>query len=93
MHGDGRGVLAEALVSWLSLYGVASAFQVYWNQTTRSRLERCIMFLLEYLALRQHQSAVACKAKTREIISCRAENPVAAIGAGERRAFRFEAAA
>jgi len=49
MHGDGRGVLAEALVSWLSLYGVASAFQVYWNQTTRSRLERCIMFLLECL--------------------------------------------
>jgi hypothetical protein len=49
MHGDGRGVLAEALVSWLSLYGVAIAFLVYWNQTTRSRLELCVMFLLECL--------------------------------------------
>ncbi|HTM58360.1 MAG TPA: hypothetical protein VL123_08085, partial [Candidatus Udaeobacter sp.] len=49
MHGDGRGVLAEALVSWLSLYGVITAFLVYWNQTTRNRLELCIMFLLECL--------------------------------------------
>ena len=29
MHGDGRGVLAEALVSWLSLYGVASANLIF----------------------------------------------------------------
>jgi len=49
-HGDGRGVLAEALVSWLSLYGVATAFWTYWRQTSRTRLERCIMLLLECLA-------------------------------------------
>lgn len=49
MHGDGRGVLAEALVSWLSLYGVITALRVYWNQATRSRLELCVMFLLECL--------------------------------------------
>jgi hypothetical protein len=51
MHGDGRGVLAEALVSWLSLYGVFIALRVYWKQTARSRLERCAMFLLECLGL------------------------------------------
>lgn len=49
MHGDGRGVLAEALVSWLSLYGVMSALLVFWRQSTRSRLELCAMFLLECL--------------------------------------------
>ena len=49
LHGDGRGVLAEALVSWLSLFGVATAFRVYWIQTARTRLELCIMFLLECL--------------------------------------------
>lgn len=49
MQGDGRGVLAEALVSWLSLYGVITVLWVYWKQTTRSRLELCIMFLLECL--------------------------------------------
>ena len=50
MHGDERGVLAEALVSWLSLYGVLIALRVYWSQATRSRLELCAMFLLECLA-------------------------------------------
>ena len=45
-HGDGRGVLAEALVSWLSIYGVATAFWTYARQTAHTRLERCIMFLL-----------------------------------------------
>ena len=45
-HGDGRGVLAEALVSWLSLYGVIQALRVYRKETTRSRLERCAVFLL-----------------------------------------------
>src|SRR6266498_1486004 len=46
-HGDGRGVLAEALVSWLSLYGVIMALRVYWGQSTRTRLELCVMFLLQ----------------------------------------------
>ena len=50
MHGDGRGVFAEALVSWMSLYGVLLALWVYWRQATRSRLELCVMFLLECLA-------------------------------------------
>jgi hypothetical protein len=49
LHGDGRGALAEALVSWLSLFGVATVFRVYWIQSTRTRLELCIMFLLECL--------------------------------------------
>jgi len=48
-HGDGRGVLAEALVSWFSLLGVIMAVRVYWSQTTRNRLELCAMFLLECL--------------------------------------------
>src|SRR5439155_12576575 len=46
---DGRGVLAEALVSWISVYGVYITLRVYWRQTTRSRLERCVSFLLECL--------------------------------------------
>lgn len=50
-HGNGRGVLAEALVSWMSLYGVIIAWRVYWKQATRTRLELCVMFLLECLAL------------------------------------------
>ncbi|MGH7741377.1 MAG: hypothetical protein ACRENS_05075 [Candidatus Eiseniibacteriota bacterium] len=50
MHGDGRGVLAEALVSWMSLYGVLIALRVYAKQATRTRLELCVMFLLECLA-------------------------------------------
>src|SRR6266705_3005299 len=50
-HGDGRGVLAEALVSWLSLYGVAVAFWTYWRQTAHTRLELCIMFLFECLGV------------------------------------------
>jgi len=49
--GDPRGVLAEALVSWLSLYGVIAALRVYWIQTTRTRLELCVMFLLECLGV------------------------------------------
>lgn len=49
MNGDGRGVLAEALVSWMSLYGVLIALRVYSRQVTRSRLELCVMFLLECL--------------------------------------------
>jgi len=48
-HGDNRGVLAEALVSWASLYGVATAMRVYWKQTARSRVERCVLFLLGVL--------------------------------------------
>src|SRR6476660_5635719 len=48
-HGDGRGVLAEALISWFSLLGVLMAVRVYWSQTTRTRLELCAMFLLECL--------------------------------------------
>ena len=51
MHGDGRGVLAEALVSWMSIYGVLIALRVYAKQATRSRLELCVMFLLECLAV------------------------------------------
>lgn len=50
-YGDGSGVLAEALVSWLSLYGVFAALYVYWIQTTRTRLELCVMFLLECLGV------------------------------------------
>lgn len=46
-HGDDRGVLAEAVVSWMSLFGVWTALRVYWKQTTFSRLERCAMFLLQ----------------------------------------------
>jgi hypothetical protein len=49
-HGDGRGVLAEAVVSWISLLGVLTAMRVYWKQTARSRLERCVLFLLGCLA-------------------------------------------
>src|SRR5689334_12000029 len=45
-HGDGRGVLAEALVSWVSIYGVINALRVYRKQAARSRLERCAVFLL-----------------------------------------------
>lgn len=45
-HGDGRGVLAEALVSWASLYGVINALRVYHKEAARSRLERCAVFLL-----------------------------------------------
>jgi hypothetical protein len=48
---DGRGALAEALVSWLSLYGVIAALYVYWTQATRTRLELCVMFLLECLGV------------------------------------------
>lgn len=48
-HGDGRGVLAEALVSWASLCGIFLTLRVYWAQTTHSRLERCARFLLECL--------------------------------------------
>lgn len=50
MDAGGRGVLAEALVSWLSLYGVLSALLVYWKQAARTRLELCAAFLLECLA-------------------------------------------
>ena len=50
-HGDGRGVLAEALISWFSLLGVLMAVRVYWSQTTRTRLELCAMFLLECLGV------------------------------------------
>ncbi len=45
-HGDGRGVLSEALVSWSALYGVFLALRVHRKQATRSRLERCAVFLL-----------------------------------------------
>jgi hypothetical protein len=46
---DGRGVLGEALVSWVSVYGIYTTLRVYWKQTTHSRLERCASFLLECL--------------------------------------------
>lgn len=49
LAGNHRGVLAEALVSWIAIYGVFTTLRVYWKQATRSRLENCTVFLLRCL--------------------------------------------
>jgi len=51
VHGDNRGILAEAIVSWVALIGVAMALQVYWAQRSRNALEQRLLFLLELIAL------------------------------------------